>query len=75
MNITNLNDIRNSIESLRRIENELFNKIHSEPTRKEEILKIKKHYQKEQKVIQSIINNLNILYEVKATIQELENKK
>lgn len=75
MNISNLGEIRNSIDNLRRCENELFSKLHSEPTRKEEILKIKKHQQKQHRLIQHIINNLQSLYDVQIIIEELEKKK
>jgi len=75
MNIQNINDIRNSIENLRRYENELFVKLHIEATKKEELFKIKKYQQKQHKLVQNIINNLQNLYNVQSIIDDLEKKK
>jgi hypothetical protein len=71
----NMNDLRNDIDKFRRIETELFNKLHSQETRKEEIFKIKKFYQRQHKTIQQLINNYQILYDTQLTIEELEKKK
>lgn len=75
MNLQNINDIRNSIDNIRRYENELFTKLHNEVSRKEEILKIKKHHQKQHRTIQQLIRNLEILYETQIIIDDLEKKK
>lgn len=75
MNIQNINEIRNSIDNIRRYENELFTKLHNEVSRKEEILKIKKHYQKQHRTIQQIIRNLETLYETQIIIDDLQSKK
>jgi len=75
MNLQNINDIKNSIDNIRRYENELFTKLHNEVSRKEEILKIKKHHQKQHRIIQQIIRNLEILYETQIIIDDLEKKK
>lgn len=75
MNLQNINDIKNSIDNIRRYENELFTKLHNEISRKEEILKIKKHHQKQHRTIQQLIRNLEILYETQIIIDDLEKKK
>ena len=78
MNLQNINDIRNSIDNIRRYENELFTKLHNEVssgTKRLEILKIKKHYQKQHRTIQQIIRNLEILYETQIIIDILEKQK
>lgn len=78
MNIQNINEIRNSIDVVRRYENELFTKLHNADevrSRKEEILKIKKHYQKQHRTIQQIIRNLEILYETQIILDNLEKRK
>ena len=78
MNIQNINEIRNSIENIRRYENELFTKLHNADevrSRKDEILKIKKHHQKQHKTIQQIIRNLETLYEIQIIIDILEKQK
>lgn len=74
MNIDDQNSIRNLIESLRRYENDLFLKLHT-PTRQDDILKITKQYHTEHRIIQSILNNLGRLYEVRQKIDELEKQK
>jgi hypothetical protein len=75
MNLQNINDIKNSIDNIRRYENELFTKLHNEISRKEEILKIKKHHQKQHRTIQQLIRNLEILYETQIILDNLEKKK
>jgi hypothetical protein len=76
MNIQNINDLRNAIETTRRYENEIFTKcLATEITRKDEILKIKRHYVKQHKIIQQLIKNLQSLYEIQIIIEELEKKK
>lgn len=78
MNLQNINDIRNSIDNIRRYENELFTKLHNADevrSRKEQILKIKKHHQKQHRTIQQLIRNLEILYETQIIIDDLEKIK
>jgi len=71
----NMSDLKNDVDKFRRIENEIFNKLHSQESRKEEIFKIKKYYQRQHKTIQQLINNYQILYDTQLTIEELEKKK
>ena len=53
MSVDDLNSVRYLIDSLRRRETQLFEKLHSptQSSRKEEILKIGKYYQKEHKTV------------------------
>jgi hypothetical protein len=67
--------ILNYIDELRRYETQLYDKIRNIPSRKEEILKLSKQYQREQKIINKIINDFQNLYELKIHINQLENKK
>jgi hypothetical protein len=71
----NMNDLKNDIDKFRRFESELFNKLHSEQTRKEEIFKIKKFYQRQHRTLQHLINNFQILYDTQIIIDDLEKKK
>ena len=77
MSVDDLNSVRYLIDSLRRRETQLFEKLHSptQSSRKEDILKIGKDYQKEHKTVLKLINDLQTLYEVKTQIEELEKKK